>query len=203
MASEQRLFVGVDEAGRGPLAGPVMAAAVVLDPHRPIVGLNDSKKLSEKKRGQLEPIIRQRALAWSVASASVDEIDEFNILQATFIAMRRALLGLKLPAHYISSSSLHLQVDGNKLPPLNDLPFICSAEAVVQGDALIPAISAASILAKVRRDQVMLDLHAIYPQYGFDQHKGYGTALHLNALRSHGVCPEHRHSFAPVKALVK
>jgi ribonuclease HII len=197
-----QLIIGVDEAGRGPLAGPVMAAAVILDPLEPIHGLNDSKKLSEKRRDELAPIIRQRALAWSVASASVAEIDSINILQATFLAMRRALLSLRIPAQY-QSASLHLQVDGNKLPHLNDLPFKCSAEAVVQGDALIPSISAASILAKVSRDQWMLKLHQQHPHYGFDQHKGYGTAMHLSTLRAHGACDEHRRSFAPIKALNK
>lgn len=202
MTVPTRLIIGVDEAGRGPLAGPVMAAAVILDPLQPIEGLNDSKKLSEKQRDQLVPLICQRALAWSTASASVEEIDSINILQATFLAMRRALLALQIPIQY-QTVSLHLQVDGNKLPPLHDLPFNCSAEAVVQGDALVPSISAASILAKVKRDQLMLQLHQQYPQYAFDQHKGYGTALHLNALRTYGACIEHRKSFAPIKALIK
>ena len=202
MSIKTQLIIGVDEAGRGPLAGPVMAAAVILDPQQPIHGLNDSKELSEKRRDELAPIIRQCALAWSVASASVAEIDSINILQATFLAMRRALLSLQIPVQY-QLASLHLQVDGNKLPKLNDLPFKCSAEAVVRGDALIPCISAASILAKVSRDQWMLHLHEQHPHYGFDQHKGYGTALHLTALRTHGACDEHRRSFAPIKALIK
>ena len=201
MTAATRLIIGVDEAGRGPLAGPVMAAAVILDPLQPIKGLNDSKKLSEKQRDHLAPLICQRALAWSTAYASVAEIDSINILQATFLAMRRALLALQIPAEY-QTVSLHLQVDGNKLPPLHGLPFNCSAEAVVQGDALVPSISAASILAKVKRDQVMLQLHKQYPQYAFDQHKGYGTELHLNALHTYGVCMEHRKSFAPIKALL-
>ncbi len=198
---ESRLIIGVDEAGRGPLAGPVMAAAVILNPLRPIDGLNDSKKLSEKQRDELAPIICQRALAWSVASASVAEIDSINILQATFLAMRRALLALQIPIQH-QSVSLHLQVDGNKLPDLQALPFQCTAEAVVGGDALISQISAASILAKVTRDGFMHELHQRYPVYGFAKHKGYGTAGHLQALRQHGICSEHRRSFAPIRALI-
>ena len=201
MIVESRLIIGVDEAGRGPLAGPVMAAAVILDPLRPIEGLNDSKKLSEKQRDELAPVIRQRALAWSVASASVAEIDSVNILQATFLAMRRALLSLRLPTTY-QAMLLHLQVDGNKLPDLQALPFRFTAEAIVGGDALIPQISAASILAKVTRDAFMHELHHRYPGYGFAKHKGYGTAVHLQALKQHGICPEHRRSFAPIRALI-
>jgi ribonuclease HII len=195
------LIIGVDEAGRGPLAGPVVASAVVLDPDRPIAGLHDSKQLSEKQREYLAPQIRERALAWAIASASVAEIDTINILQATLLAMHRALLALRLPATF-AGTMLHLQVDGNKLPNLQGLPFYCTAEAIVAGDALIPVISAASILAKVARDTLLLELHQQYPVYGFAKHKGYGTAEHLQALHSHGVCPEHRRSFAPVRALI-
>ncbi len=192
-------IIGVDEAGRGPLAGPVTASAVILDLARPIAGLNDSKKLSEKKRDQLAPLIREHALAWAVAHAEVDEIDSINILQATFLAMRRALLMLKLP---VDSQGLgfHIQVDGNKLPRLDDLPFACTAEAIVEGDASVAAISAASILAKTTRDALMLQLDGQYPGYGFAVHKGYGTAVHLQALHEQGACPIHRRSFAPVKA---
>ncbi len=198
-----RLIIGVDEAGRGPLAGPVIASAVILDPERPIAGLNDSKQLSGKQRDHLAPLIRDQALAWSVACASVAEIDAINILQATLLAMRRALDMLKLPAPYSHAQlhlpPLHLQVDGNKLPNLQGLSFGCTAEAVVEGDVLIPAISAASILAKVHRDALLLQLDQHYPAYGFARHKGYGTAVHLQALRTHGPCPEHRRSFAPVR----
>ena len=180
------LVCGIDEAGRGPLAGPVVAAAVILDPARPIPGLNDSKKLSEKKRDALAVLIRERALAWAVAEASVEEIDRLNILQATLLAMRRAVLGLRL-------KPVRVLVDGNRLPPL-DVP----AEAIVKGDALVASISAASILAKVTRDRWCAQLHQQYPVYGFAGHKGYGTAEHLAALEVHGACPQHRRSFAPV-----
>ncbi|OJU86962.1 MAG: ribonuclease HII [Burkholderiales bacterium 66-5] len=177
---------GVDEAGRGPLAGPVVAAAVILDPARPIAGLMDSKALSAVRREQLFDLIQARALAWHVAEASREEIDAINILQATLLAMRRAVQGLRLqPARVL--------VDGNRLPLL-----AMPAEAIVKGDAKVAAISAASILAKVTRDRWCLGLHARWPQYGFDQHKGYGTAQHLAALAEHGACPEHRRSFAPV-----
>ena len=196
-----RLIIGVDEAGRGPLAGPVMASAVILDPKRPVVGLNDSKKLTEKQRDQLAPIIREQALAWSVATSTTAEIDQINILQATLLAMRRAVEMLVLPAEY-KTDLLHIQVDGNKLPDLQALPFCCTAEAIVGGDALIPSISAASILAKVERDAWMQALDQQYPVYGFARHKGYGTAIHLQALGQHGICPEHRRSFAPVRALI-
>jgi ribonuclease HII len=180
------LMAGVDEAGRGPLAGPVVAAAVILDEMRPIAGLNDSKKLSPARREKLFDEIRAKALCCSVAQASVHEIDEINILQATLLAMRRAVEGLRLrPAKVL--------VDGNRLPVLDVL-----AEAIVQGDAKVPAISAASILAKVTRDRWCVELDARYPQYGFANHKGYGTAEHLAALREFGACPEHRRSFAPV-----
>ena len=180
------LVAGVDEAGRGPLAGPVVAAAVILDDLRPIAGLNDSKKLSAARREKLFDEIRAKALCCSIAQASVEEIDEINILQATLLAMRRAVEGLRLkPAKVL--------VDGNRLPVLDVL-----AEAIVKGDATVPAISVASILAKVTRDRWCAELDARYPQYGFATHKGYGTADHLAALQTHGACPEHRKTFAPV-----
>ena len=180
------LMAGVDEAGRGPLAGPVVAAAVILDEMHPIAGLNDSKKLTALRRERLYDEIRAKALCCSVAQASVEEIDRLNILQATLLAMRRAVEGLRLkPAKVL--------VDGNRLPVLDML-----AEAIVGGDALIPSISAASILAKVTRDRWCAELDQQYPQYGFAAHKGYGTAVHLAALRAHGACPEHRKTFAPV-----
>ncbi len=180
------LIAGVDEAGRGPLAGPVVAAAVILDDMRPIAGLNDSKKLSAARREKLFDEIRAKALCCSIAQASVEEIDEINILQATLLAMRRAVEGLRLkPAKVL--------VDGNRLPVLDVL-----AEAIVKGDATVPAISAASILAKVTRDRWCAELDARYPQYGFAAHKGYGTAEHLAALQAYGACPEHRKTFAPV-----
>lgn len=180
------LVAGVDEAGRGPLAGPVVAAAVILDELHPIKGLADSKQLSAARRAALYDEIRAKALCCSVAEASVEEIDTLNILQATLLAMRRAVQGLRLkPAKVL--------VDGNRLPPLDVL-----AEAIVQGDTKVPAISAASILAKVTRDRMLEALHEQHPQYGFDRHKGYGTALHLAALREHGPLPVHRRSFAPV-----
>ncbi|WP_416221328.1 ribonuclease HII [Rhodoferax sp.] len=179
-------MAGVDEAGRGPLAGPVVAAAVILDDLRPIAGLNDSKKLTAARREKLFDEIRAKALCCSIAQASVEEIDEINILQATLLAMRRAVEGLRLkPAKVL--------VDGNRLPVLDVL-----AEAIVKGDATVPAISAASILAKVTRDRWCAELDAQYPQYGFAAHKGYGTAVHLAALEAHGACPAHRKTFAPV-----
>ena len=184
------LACGVDEAGRGPLAGPVVAAAVILDPDQPIDGLNDSKKLSARHRETLAVEIRARALAWAVAEASVEEIDRLNILQATLLAMRRAVQGLRL-------KPVMVLVDGNRLPVL-DVP----AEAIVKGDARVQAISAASILAKVHRDRWCAQLHERYPQYGFAGHKGYGTAAHMAALRAHGACPEHRRTFAPVAQLL-
>lgn len=180
------LVAGVDEAGRGPLAGPVVAAAVILDETQPIIGLNDSKKLSATRRDRLFDEIRARALCCSVAMASVEEIDRLNILQATMLAMRRAVDGLRLKPRLVL-------VDGNRLPVLD-----VRAEAIVQGDAKVQAISAASILAKVTRDRGLDELHERYPHYGFDQHKGYGTAHHLEALRRWGPCPAHRRSFAPV-----
>ena len=184
------LVCGVDEAGRGPLAGPVVAAAVILDSSRPIDGLNHSKKLSAKRREALAGEIRAKALAWAVAEASVDEIDRINILQASLLAMQRAVAGLAInPAKAL--------VDGNQCPDLS-----CPVEAIVGGDGKIAAIAAASILAKTIRDAGMLDLHATYPMYGFDRHMGYPTAVHLKALREHGVSPVHRRSFRPVAQLV-
>ena len=185
------LVAGVDEAGRGPLAGPVVAAAVILDDLQPIRGLNDSKKLSEKRREKLYDEILAKALCCSIAEASVQEIDQLNILQATMLAMRRAVDGLRL-------KPVKVLVDGNRLPVLD-----VRAEAIVQGDALVPAISAASILAKVHRDRLCAHLHAQYPQYGFDRHKGYGTAEHLQALAEHGPSPWHRSSFAPVTRSIR
>lgn len=185
------LVAGVDEAGRGPLAGPVVAAAVILDDMKPIAGLNDSKKLSEKRREKLYDAILAKALCCSIAQASVEEIDRLNILQATLLAMRRAVDGLRL-------KPVKVLVDGNRLPVLD-----VRAEAIVQGDAKVPAISAASILAKVHRDRLCLQLHAQYPAYGFDRHKGYGTAEHLQALQAHGPTPWHRLSFAPVARSVR
>lgn len=200
-ASTARLIIGVDEAGRGPLAGPVTASAVILDATRPIAGLDDSKKLSEKKRDALAPLIRARALTWAVAHAEVAEIDTINILQATLLAMRRALQALSLSPAW-ASAQFHIQVDGNKLPDVTNLPFACSAEAIVDGDALVSSISAASILAKTSRDALMQELDLQYPGYGLAIHKGYGTAAHLKALQSLGPSPIHRRSFAPVRALI-
>ena len=180
------LVAGVDEAGRGPLAGPVVAAAVILDDLKPIKGLADSKQLTALRRERLYDEIRAKALCCSIAQASVEEIDQLNILQATMLAMRRAVLGLRL-------KPTKVLVDGNRLPALDVL-----AEAVVSGDALVPCISAASILAKVTRDRLLRELHLQHPEYGFDRHKGYGTADHLRALQTHGALPVHRRSFAPV-----
>ena len=185
------LVAGVDEAGRGPLAGPVVAAAVILDELHPIRGLADSKALTPLKRARLYDEIRAKALCCSVAEASVEEIDRLNILQATLLAMRRAVEGLRL-------KPVKVLVDGNRLP---SLPMM--AEAVVGGDAKVAAISAASILAKVTRDRWCEQFHAQYPQYGFAGHKGYGTAEHLEALRLHGACPAHRRSFAPVARVLE
>jgi len=181
---------GVDEAGRGPLAGPVFAAAVILDPDAPIFGLRDSKALNAGRREALALEIRGRALAWAVASASVAEIDELNILQATMLAMRRAVDALE-PRPTLA------RVDGNRAPRLS-----CAVETLVRGDALDPAISAASILAKTARDAVLRELHSAWPLYGFDVHKGYPTAEHLRRLREHGPTPEHRRSFRPVRELL-
>jgi len=185
------LICGVDEAGRGPLAGPVSAAAVILDESRPIEGLADSKKLSEKQRDQLAPIIRERALAWAVAYAEVEEIDQLNILQATLLAMRRAVLALPVQPQQILVDGLYC--------PQAGIP----SQAIVKGDSKVSAISAASILAKTARDELMLKLHAQYPQYGFDGHKGYPTAAHLAALREHGVSEVHRRSFRPVREAMR
>lgn len=182
------LICGVDEAGRGPWAGPVTAAAVILDPARPITGLTDSKKLSEKRRDILAPQIKDRALAWCIAHASAAEIDTLNIRQATHLAMRRAINGLSL-------IPVHALIDGNDCPA--DLP--CSATTIIKGDLTEPAISAASILAKTARDAILREMDAAYPGYGFAQHKGYGTAAHAAALTKHGPCSIHRHSFAPVR----
>ena len=180
------LTAGVDEAGRGPLAGPVVAAAVILDDLNPIRGLNDSKKLTAKRREALFDEIRARALCFAIAEASVQEIDQINILQATMLAMKRAVEALRLPPKLVL-------VDGNRLPTLS-----IRSEAIVQGDALVPVISAASILAKVHRDRLCEAMHQRYPLYGFDQHKGYGTAQHMAALQAHGPSECHRMTFAPV-----
>lgn len=186
------LVAGVDEAGRGPLAGPVCAAAVILDPNQPIEGLNDSKKLTAKKREALAPLIKARALAWCIAWADVSEIDSLNILQATMLAMTRAVEGLHVKPELIL-------VDGNRTP--KNLP--APASAVVKGDAKVAAIAAASILAKTARDAKMVALDAVYPGYGFAKHAGYGTAQHIEAIRTLGITPEHRRTFEPVKSMVK
>ena len=184
------LLAGVDEAGRGPLAGPVVAAAVILDDLQPIDGLHDSKVMTPRRREQLFDQIRARALCCSIAQASVEEIDRLNILQATLLAMQRAVDGLRLRPHKVL-------VDGNRLPVLK-----VPAEAIVRGDSKVKAISAASILAKVHRDRLCMELHALHPQYGFDGHKGYPTPAHLAALREYGACAQHRRSFAPVRDLL-
>ena len=188
--SELILVCGVDEAGRGPLAGPVSAAAVILDPDHPIAGLADSKKLSERQRDRLAIIIRERALAWAVAYAEVDEIDRLNILQATLLAMRRAVLALHIQPQQVLVDGLYC--------PQTGIP----SQAIVKGDSTVAAISAASILAKTARDALMLELHKTYPHYGFAAHKGYPTAAHLAALREHGVSIVHRKSFRPVRELL-
>ena len=185
------LVAGVDEAGRGPLAGPVVAAAVILDDQNPIAGLADSKKLSAARREWLFDEIRAKALCCSIAQASVEEIEQLNILQATLLAMKRAVQGLRLTPKKVL-------VDGNRLPALSMM-----AEAIVQGDALVPSISAASILAKVHRDRWCATMDLAYPQYGFSKHKGYGTAQHLAALQLHGACPEHRKTFRPVAEVLR
>jgi ribonuclease HII len=183
----QQWVCGVDEAGRGPLVGSVVAAAVILDPARPIVGLADSKKLRPAVRERLATEIREKAIAWCVAEATAQEIDQINILQATMLAMKRAIAGLQVvPAHAL--------IDGNRIPK----GLLCSAEAIVKGDAKEPAISAASILAKTARDAQMVELDAIYPQYGFAKHMGYPTPVHLAALKEHGPLAAHRRSFGPV-----
>jgi ribonuclease HII len=183
---------GVDEAGRGPLAGPVVAAAVILNPNRRIHGLGDSKVLTAEERERLAPIIRERALAWSVAWADRDEIDHLNILGATFLAMRRALLGLPV-------CPTHIQVDGNQLPRVMDLNLGCTVESIIEGDARLSSISAASILAKTCRDAMMQKLDVCYPGFKFAEHKGYGTPEHLAALRTQEPSPLHRKSFTPVR----
>lgn len=185
-----RAIAGVDEAGRGPLAGPVYAAAVILSPQSPIDGLKDSKKLTEKRRNALFDLIQTHALSWAIASASVEEIDTINILQASLLAMRRAVEGLAVRPDEILVDGLHC--------PKVTMP----ARAIVKGDSKEPAISAASILAKVARDREMHKLHALYPHYGFNVHKGYGTAVHIAALAAHGVAPVHRRSYAPIKEIL-
>jgi ribonuclease HII len=185
------IVCGVDEAGRGPLAGPVFAAAVILDPRRPIEGLKDSKQLTEARRNELAPQIKEQALAWAIAECSHEEIDSLNIYHATMLAMRRAVEALStLPTIAL--------IDGNRCPPMS-----VKAHAIVEGDDKVHAISAASILAKTARDAALVSLHGLYPQYGFDQHKGYSTPLHLERLKAHGPCPIHRRSFAPVRALME
>jgi ribonuclease HII len=185
------LVAGVDEAGRGPLMGPVVAAAVILDELNPIQGLADSKKLTALRREKLYDEIRAKALCCSIALATAEEIDSINILQATMLAMKRAVEGLRLKPNKVL-------VDGNRLPTL-----VILSEAIVGGDALVPSISAASILAKVHRDRWCAEFHLEYPQYGFADHKGYGTAEHLAALREHGACPQHRRSFGPVAEVLR
>ena len=186
------LTAGVDEAGRGPLAGPVVAAAVILDPARPIAGLADSKALAAARREALAVEIRARSLAWGLGWADATEVDAINILQATFLAMRRALLAL-------SAGPAHIVVDGDRCPALDGLGLDCTIEAVVGGDATVPSISAASILAKCARDDFMRELEVCYPGYGFARHKGYPTAAHLAALQRLGPSAVHRRSFAPVQ----
>jgi ribonuclease HII len=191
MARTERLTAGVDEAGRGPLAGPVVAAAVILDPRRRILGLKDSKQLLPEQRESLALLIRGRALCWAVGWAECHEIDALNILQATHLAMRRALLGLAVCPRSIL-------VDGDRLPQLQDIAPSCPARAIIKGDCSEPAISAASILAKTVRDALMRRLDVVYPGYGLAVHKGYGTADHLAALARHSACAIHRRSFRPV-----
>jgi ribonuclease HII len=186
---------GVDEAGRGPLAGPVVAAAVILDPNRPIRGLADSKELTHEERETLAPRIRERAIAWAVGWADRDEIDCINILQATFLAMRRALMGLAV-------CPTHIQVDGNQLPRIKDLNLGCTVEAIIGGDASHAPISAASILAKTTRDALMVHLDTRYPGFEFGSHKGYSTPAHFAALERNRPCPLHRRSFAPIAELL-
>jgi len=189
MIVAENLIAGVDEAGRGPLAGAVIAAAVILDPDRPIEGVTDSKKLTAKKRDRLELEIKEHAIAWAIGRAEVEEIDEINILQASLLAMTRAVAEL-------SVKPTHVQVDGNQCPSVD-----CSVETIVKGDALISAIGAASILAKVARDRELILLDEQFPEYGFAKHKGYPTKAHFAALEEHGVSPVHRRSFGPVRRL--
>lgn len=189
----QRLVAGVDEAGRGPLAGPVVASAVILDPTKPIDGLADSKKLTAKRREALVIEVKAKSIAWGVAWADPAEIDAINILAATMLAMRRAILRLQvMPAR--------VQVDGNRLPNLHFGGTILSGEAIVGGDDIVPAISAASIVAKTTRDRMMVELDEIYPCYAFARHKGYGTKLHCERLHEYGACVAHRQTFSPVRA---
>ena len=192
IARERMRVAGVDEAGRGPLAGPVVAAAVILDPRRRIRGLADSKLLSAQQREQLAPLIRTRSVAFGIGWADRDEIDALNILEATLLAMRRALLSLPV-------APTHVQVDGNRCPCIADLALGCTLEAIVGGDALVPAISAASILAKVHRDAMMRSLDACYPGFALARHKGYGTRAHLQALTRRSPTPLHRRSFSPLR----
>lgn len=184
------LTAGVDEVGRGPLAGSVVAAAVILDPAHPIAGLCDSKQLTEKKRLALDPVIKAQALAWSIAEATVEEIDRINILHASMLAMQRAVDQLTVRPDLVL-------VDGNRKPAVEQ-----PCEAIVKGDQLVESISAASIIAKVARDQMMVELHQQYPEFGFDRHKGYPTRAHFAALQLHGALPMHRQSFAPVRAVL-
>jgi ribonuclease HII len=192
---ELEWMCGVDEAGRGPLAGSVVAAAVILDPNKPISGLKDSKKLSSKMRDKLYDIIIRDAKAYCIAEATSEEIDSINILQATMLAMKRAILGLEASFGRLPDGAL---IDGNRCPQL-DLPM----EAIVKGDSKVQAISAASILAKVTRDRDMQKLHDEFPMYGFDQHMGYPTSVHFAALKEYGPCPSHRKTFAPVKLVLE
>jgi len=191
LQTPEGLVCGVDEAGRGPLAGPVVAAAVILDPAFPVDGLNDSKQLSARRREALAIEIRAKALAWAIAEASVEEIERINILQASLLAMRRAVEALAIPP----SQAL---IDGRHCPHLP-----CPAQAIIGGDGKVASIAAASILAKTFRDAGMLELHQLYPQYGFDRHMGYPTALHLQALKEYGISPVHRRSYAPVARLLR
>ncbi len=193
-----QLICGVDEAGRGPLAGAVYAAAVILNPNSPIAGLADSKKITEKKRDALAIEIKQHALAWAIASSSVEEIDAINILQASLLAMKRAIESMQQQfSQVLQAKTILVQVDGNKCPKI-DLP----CEAIVKGDSKVQAISAASILAKTARDAELYALDNLYPMYGFAKHKGYPTAAHMSLLQQHGVSPVHRRSYAPVRKLL-
>lgn len=189
--SQLHLICGVDEAGRGPLAGPVYAAAVILHPDRPIAGLADSKKISEKKREKLAHEIRQHAMAWSIATASVEEIDEINILRASLLAMRRAVAALTVQPHEVLVDGLYCPDTGYP------------SRAIIKGDSSVQEISAASILAKTARDAAMMEMHARLPQFGFAKHKGYPTAAHIAALKEYGVSSEHRRSFGPVRQLLR
>ena len=193
-----QLICGVDEAGRGPLAGAVYASAVILDAGHPISGLADSKKIKEKRRDALAIEIKQQALAWAIATSSVEEIDEINILQASLLAMKRAVEAMQKEfAEVLNGQVIHVQVDGNKRPNIS-----LSCEAIVKGDSKVQAISAASILAKTARDANLYELDKEYPMYGFAQHKGYPTKAHMALLQEHGVSPVHRRSYAPVKKLL-